>query len=336
MKAFIKAISYYLPKTVYTNDDFFREFPEAETNRSKLARIGVSERRLVEPNEIGTDIGEKCGLEFFEEHNVDPQEIDFLIFCTLDQDYYTPNAASVMHKKLSLKKDCGCIDYNLGCSGYIYGLAMAKAMLETHQLKNVLLITTSTLTKKLHPKDKSSRYLFGDAAAATLISARAGEGIGQFVLGTNGEGYDKIIVRDGGYRSPYTDRSFADYTDEYGNVTNNASFFMNGTSIFIFGLSTVPKIVNEVLRKEQKMLNDIDLFIFHQANIFLIESISKKLSIPQSKVFNYMDKVGNTVSSSIPIALYEAMKAGKAERGDKIMMVGFGVGLSWGGTIVTL
>ncbi|HXD92507.1 MAG TPA: 3-oxoacyl-[acyl-carrier-protein] synthase III C-terminal domain-containing protein, partial [Bacteroidia bacterium] len=201
----------------------------------------------------------------------------------------------------------------------------------------VLLITSSTLTKKFHPKDKSSKFVFGDGAATTLISTRElPNGIGKFVFGTDGSGKNKIIVKDGGARNAITETSIKDFTDEYGNTTNDSSFYMNGTSVFIFGLKTVPKIIMELLEKENKTIEDIDLFIFHQANLFLIDSIRKKLKITEQKTFNFMENVGNTVSSSIPIALYEAIKCGKAKKGDTILVVGFGVGLSWAATTIKL
>lgn len=227
--------------------------------------------------------------------------------------------------------------FNLGCSGFVYGLSLAKGLIESVGVKNVLLITSSTLTKTFHAKDKSSHFVFGDGAAATLISSRKNkEGIGSFVFGTDGKGKDRIIVKDGGARNKITEKSFADITDEYGNTTSDANFYMNGTSVFIFGLKTVPAAVNELLAKENRSITDIDLFIFHQANLFLIDAICAKLNIPEDRTFNYIEKVGNTVSASIPIALCEAIKAGKAKAGDKILLTGFGVGLSWAATIIEL
>ena len=337
MNAFIKAISYYLPEKKFSNDDFFMEFPESLSGINNLSKIGVSSRHVIDENKTASDIAVICAENFFEEHKISPEEIDFLIFCSLELDYYTPTTACIIHQKLNLQKNCGVLDINQGCSGYIYGLSMAKGFIESLNCKNVLLITSSSLTKKIHKKDKSSRFVFGDGAAATLISGRENiKGISNFIFGTDGNGADKIIVKDGAGKYPISETSFLEVQDDYGNITNDASFYMNGISVFSFGLKTVPNLVLDLLKKEDKKMDDINLFIFHQANLFLIKTIANKLNLTDNKVFNYMENVGNTVSSSIPIALYEAIKCGKAKKGDTIVLVGFGVGLSWAATIIKL
>lgn len=337
MKAYIQAISYHLPEKLYSNDGFFRDFPEAFAGKDNLSLIGVQERHIVDPILTASDIAVESANAFFKEHKIAPEQIDFLLFCAQEFDYYGPTTACIIHEKLNLQKSCGALDYNLGCSGFVYGLALAKGLIEGTGLKNVLLLTSSTLTKKFHPRDKSSRFVFGDGAATTLISTRENdEGIGEFIFGTNGKGAEKIIVKDGGARNPLSEKSFIDSIDEYGNTTNDASYYMDGPSVFIFGLKIVPPMIKELLEKEKLFISDIDLFIFHQANVFLIKTIGKKLSIPENKIFNYMANVGNTVSSSIPITLSEAIKCGKAKKGQKILLAGFGVGLSWAATIVKL
>lgn len=337
MNAYIKAISYYLPEKKLTNSDFFAEFPESVGSKENLLKIGVQNRYIISENETASDLGVKSAQQFFTEHSINPDEIDFLLFCSLDLDYYTPSTACVIQQRLNLKKECGALDFNLGCSGFVYGLSLAKGLIESVGMKNVLLITSSSLTKKIHKKDKSSRFVFGDGAATTLISGREKiKGIGEFVFGTDGKGANKIIVKDGGGRKALSESSYVNITDEYGNTTNDASFYMNGTGVFIFGLNTVPKLVKELLKRENKTINEIDLFIFHQANLFLIETIRKKLEIPIEKVFNHMENIGNTVASTIPIVLYEALKIGKVKSGDSVMLIGFGVGLSWAATIIKL
>lgn len=329
MKAFLKATSYHLPEKVYTNEDFFRQFPESEVNRDNLLKTGVRERHIVGANETASDLAVKAAEKFFSEHDVQRNEIDFLLFCAQEFDYYTPTTACVIQERLGLPTSCGALDFNLGCSGFVYGLSLAKGLVEGVGRQNVLLLTSSTLTKTFHPRDKSSLFVFGDGAAATLISARETPGIGEFVFGTDGKGKEKIIVQDGGARNAIGPHSNDSITDEFGNTTSRANFYMNGMSVFIFGLNTVPRVVNEVLEKEKRSLADIDLFVFHQANQFLVESIRKKLKLPAEKVYNYMENVGNTVSSTIPIALCEAQKAGRIKPGATVMVAGFGVGLSW-------
>ncbi len=334
--AYIKAISYHLPEKNYSNEDFFSQFPEARAGEENLLKTGVRNRRIIAPGETASDIAVKAAEKFFTEHKIDRSEIGFLLFCAQEFDHYTPTTACIIQERLGLPKNCGALDYNLGCSGFVYGLSLAKGLIESSGIKNVLLLTSSTLTKTFHPRDKSSWFVFGDGAAATLISSRETKGIGQFVFGTDGSGKNKIIVKDGGARNALTETSTQDVTDEYGNTTNNSTFFMNGTGVFIFALKTVPEMINELLKKEGRKIEDVDLFIFHQANLFLVDSIRKKMGVPEEKVFNFMENTGNTVSSSIPIALHEALKAGKAKKGDTIVIAGFGVGLSWAATTVEL
>ncbi len=337
MSAYIKAISYYLPEKIFSNEDFFKTFPDSITQKENYLRIGVQERHIVEENITASDIGVIAGLNLFKEHNIKPEEIDFLLFCSLEFDYHFPSSCSIIQAKLNLPKSCGATDYNLGCSGYIYGLGIAKGLIESLGMKNVLLITASTLSKKIHPKDKSSRFIFGDASAATLISSsEKNNGLGSFVFGTDGKKAEKIIIKDGAARNPISKDSYIEIEDESGNITSNAHLQMEGTGVFYFGLKTIPIMIEDVIKKEKIKLEEIDLFIFHQANLFLISTVCTKLNIPKEKVYNYMEKVGNTVASSIPITLYEAMKEGKAKPGQKILLAGFGVGLSWGATIIEL
>jgi 3-oxoacyl-[acyl-carrier-protein] synthase-3 len=336
MNSYIRSISYYLPEKIYSNEEFFGDFPEAKAGEENMLKIGVQNRRIVAIHETASDMAVSAAEKLFATQNIDRSEIDFVLFCAQEFDYYTPTTACVIQDRLGLPTRCGALDFNLGCSGFVYGLSLAKGLIESVGQKNVLLLTSSSLTRTFHPKDKSSRFVFGDGAAATLISSREENGIGRFVFGTDGKGKDKIIVRDGGARNPVSPESHQQVTDEYGNVTSAANFYMNGTGVFLFGLQTVPKLVKQLLESENRKIGDIDLFIFHQANVFLIDAIRKKLDIPTGKVFNFMENTGNTVSSSIPIALHEAIHCGKAKKGDTVLVAGFGVGLSWAACLLKL
>lgn len=336
LKAYVKSISYHLPDKVFTNDDFFLAFPEAQQNYDHYKKIGIEKRHIVDDGELASDLAVKSAQKLFEEHAIDPSSIDFLLFCAQEFDYYTPTTACVIHERLKLPKHCGALDFNLGCSGFVYGLSLAKGLIEGVGVKNVLLLTASTLTRKVHVKDRSLRFLFGDAACATLVSSRDHQGICDFVFGTDGSGSEKIIIKDGGARNVVQHNSYTEVADDYGNITSRAHMDMNGVSVFSFSVKTVPALIEELLVKNNKQLNDIDLFIFHQANLFIIETVRKKMNIPEAKVFNYLEDIGNTVASSIPIALYEAIKVGKAKPGDTILLAGFGVGLSWAATLIKL
>lgn len=336
MKAGIKAISYYLPEQKFRNEDFFRLFPDSEHN-ANLEKLGIKERRIVEKTVTASDLALKSAFQLFDENSIDKNEIDFILFCAQEFDYYTPTTACLIQNRLGIPTQCGALDFNLGCSGFVYGLSLAKGLIEASDCQNVLLLTASTLSKTFHPKDKSSRYIFGDGAAATLVSGeRESNCIGPFIFGTDGKRADKIMIKDGGARNPITEASTIDFTDDFGNTTNDASFFMNGSSIFNFGLKTVPRMIEELLEKSHLQLDSIDLFIFHQTNDFMNETIRKKCKIPQEKFLTYIETCGNTVSSTIPIVLYEAIKSGKAYKGQTILLAAFGTGLSWAATVIRL
>lgn len=336
MKAYIQAISYHLPERVFTNDDFFSLFPESLNHKSNLKKIGISERRIAAPDETASDLAVKAAEKLFAEHQISPLQVDFILFCAQEFDYYTPTTACIIQSRLNIPTHCGAMDFNQGCTGYVYGLSLAKGFIESMACRNVLLLTASTVTRKFHPRDRSSRFLFGDGAAATLICTREKQGIGQFVFGTDGSRADRIIIRDGGARNPITEASFVDISDEFGNTTNQASLYMNGAAIFNFGLKTVPTVITETLLKNNKSMEDIDMFVFHQANLFLIQTIAKKMNIPDQKIFNFVETVGNTVSSTIPIVLAEGLKCGKIRQGYTVLVCGFGTGLSWAATCIEL
>lgn len=334
MSAFIKAISYYLPPAKFTNSDYFNVFPEMAENKN-LERVGVKERRIVDPNLTSSDLGVSAAENIFLEHQIDRNKIDFILYCSLESDHPLPATSMLVHKRLMLSKNCGAIDLAVGCSGYPYALSIAKGLIESSGFKNILIINSSTLTKIIHQKDKASRFIFGDGAAATLVSCRDNNwGIGEFIFGSVSKMTDAIIIKDGGARNPIDTSSYINYKDDYGNITNNAHLYMDGPSVFNFGLKAVPQMINDLLTKSKTKLENIDLFIFHQANLYLIESIRKKLFIPEEKVFNFIETVGNTVSATIPIAIYEAQKSGKIKPGSKVLLAGFGVGLSTGATII--
>ncbi|HWY11770.1 MAG TPA: ketoacyl-ACP synthase III [Bacteroidia bacterium] len=336
MPAIIKAISYYLPEKKFSNEDFGKIFPDSLSD-ANLKKLGIKERRIVGEHQTASDLAVESALQLFKEHDIDKNEIDFILFCAQEFDHYTPTTACLIQERLEIPTHCGALDFNLGCSGYIYGLSLAKGLIDACGSKNVLLLTSSTLTKTFHPKDKSSRYIFGDGAAATIINNGPNENnIGPFVFGTDGKRGDKIIIKDGGARNTITIESNVDFEDDYGNITNNAHFFMNGTSIFNFGLKTVPKMVEELLIKAGLKIDQIDLFIFHQTNNFMNDMIRKKIGIPEEKFVVHIENCGNTVSSTIPIALHESIRIGKAKKGQIILLAAFGTGLSWAATIIRL
>lgn len=324
-------IAYYLPKKIVTNEDLVKDFPEWKAGDIEK-KTGIYKRHCAASDEIASDCATNAAKQLFEEYNIDRKSVDFLIFVTQSQDHASPTTACLIQNRLGLKKQIGAFDINLGCTGFVYALSVAKGLLATNDLENVLILTSETLTKYIHPKDRSSRTIFGDAGAAVLVSKE--HKIGSFEYGTDGSGSEVMIKRNGSFRFPFTKVRGVNYDDGYGNITNDDCFRMKGQDVFVFAVKTVPKLVAKIVAKNNMQLDDIDLFIFHQANGFLIEHLRKKIGIPKEKFFVYMREVGNTVSSTIPIAMKEAMIAGKLKKGMKVLIVAFGVGLSWGGTVI--
>jgi 3-oxoacyl-[acyl-carrier-protein] synthase-3 len=235
-----------------------------------------------------------------------------------------------------LSTKCGAIDLPLGCTGFTYCLSVAKVLVETQQATNVLILTSDIPSTVIHPKDAELRMLFGDAGAATLVSAdeSGNTDIGNFSFGTDGSGAKNLIVKRSGTRNAADMEWFKEHEDVGGMKFGRME--MNALEIFTFTLRIVPPMIDDILKKNNLVKEQIDLFVFHQANAFLLSVLRRKLKIEEEKFFIYMEEVGNTVSATIPIALYEAIKAGKAKKGDRILLAAFGIGYSWSGTVVTL
>ena len=329
MEVFIKDIAYYLPVKVINNEGLVKEFPEWSVD--KIAdKVGVGERRVAASNETAADLAVSAAETLFAKGLVPREDIDFVLFCTQSPDYKLPSSACIIQDKLGLSTQCGSFDFNLGCSGYEYGLAVAKGLVVAGVASNVLLLTGETYNRYIHPRDKGNRTIFGDGASATVISTKGFASIGEFSLGTDGSGAKHLIVKSGGARFPekFNDLSF----DEGGNPISSDFLNMNGQEIFAFTLTKVPKMMKDVLLKNDLQKEDIDLFVFHQANKYMLEHLRKKLKIEEEKFFNNLAFVGNTVSSTIPIALCDAREQGKLQ--GNILLAGFGVGLSWGATVI--
>ncbi len=331
MEAYIKAISYYLPEKVVTNEQLVEEFPEWSVE--KIAKkVGINERHIAAEDETAGDMAYKAAERLIEDNGINKEIIDFILLCTQSPDYFLPSTSCIIQSRLGLSTKCGAFDFNLGCSGYEYGLAVAKGFIMSGVAKNILLLTAETYKKHIHPKDKGNRTIFGDGASASLISTEGFAKIGEFVLGSDGSGYDRLIHKTGAMRhcQPLNDL----HDDENGNTLSSDYLFMDGKAIFDFTSDVVPPMIEETLVKHHLTMDDVDLFVFHQANKYMINYLRKLMDIDKDKFYVFMENVGNTVSSTIPIALCEAQKEGRLT--GNILLAGFGVGLSYGATIITV
>lgn len=330
-EAYIKGISYYLPEQVYTNNDLVRDFPEWSVDKV-MKKVGVEQRHLAAMDETAGDMAEKAARNLFGEYGIDPSSIDFLLLCTQSPDYFLPSTACLLQNRLGIPTSAGAFDYNLGCSGCIYGMAVAKGLIAAGIAKNVLLLTAETYNKYLHTDDKSNRSIFGDGAAACLISTEGFAKIGELELGTDGSGANNLIVKTGASRCK--EKTGLSVEDSEGHIWRDDYLYMNGGAIFNFTLDTVPIMMKQLLGKSGLEKNQIDFYVFHQANQFMLSTIRKVCTLPPEKFYLNMANVGNTVSSTILIGLKECMNDGNIQVGMKVMCCGFGVGLSWGGVVL--
>ena len=331
MKVYIKALSYYLPERIVTNAELLNDFPEWSVDKV-TAKVGVTSRHLAADNETAGDLAEKAARRLFEEYGISPSEIDFLLLCTQSPDYFLPSTACLLQHRLGIPVTSGAFDYNLGCSGCIYGLAVAKGLVSAGIARNVLLLTAETYSKCLHPSDKSNRSIFGDGAAACLISTDGFAEIGDFVCGTDGSGAENLIVKTGASKQRKPTGIFKE--DEEGHTWYDDYLYMNGGAIFNFTLETVPVLVRQLLDKSGSQKEEIDYFIFHQANKFMLNTIRKVCVLPKEKFYVSLENTGNTVSSTVLIGLKDCLLNGTIKAGMQVVVAGFGVGLSWGGTIL--
>ena len=332
MGAKITNIEYYLPEQVLTNDQLAKEFSDWFPDKIEK-KVGIRERHIVKEKETALDLAFNVSEKVLT--NYDKSKIDILMLCTQSPDYYLPTSSCILQDKLGLKTNIGAFDFNLGCSGFVYGLAMAKSFINSKIAMNILLITSETYTKHIHSKDKSNRTIFGDAAAATIIEKSETEQIGEFALGTDGSGYKNLIVPNGGLRNRYNPNA-QEIDDASGSIRTDNNLYMNGPEIFNFTIKAVPKVVLETLEKNNITLEDLDYVIFHQANKYMNEYLRKKINIPNNKYYLNLLHTGNTVSATIPIAIKDSLDNKLIKKGDKVLLVGFGVGYSWGGTIITI
>lgn len=329
--AYIKAISYYLPERVVTNEELVKIFPEWSVEKV-AQKVGVNSRHLAASDETAGDMAEKAARRLFEEYHIQPESIDFLLLCTQSPDYFLPSTACVLQDRLGIPTSAGAFDYNLGCSGCIYGMAIAKGLIAAGIAKNILLLTAETYNKYLHTEDKSNRSIFGDGAAACLISTEGFAEIQDFVLGTDGKGADNLIVKTGAARHLLpTGKS---QEDDEGHIWYDDYLYMNGGAIFNFTLDTVPGMILQLLEKHHLSQDDINYYVFHQANKFMLSTIRKFCVLPKDKFYINLENVGNTVSSTVLIGLKDCIERQVIKPNDTVMIAGFGVGLSWGGTIL--
>jgi 3-oxoacyl-[acyl-carrier-protein] synthase III len=322
MKAKISAITYHLPEMMEGNETLQRD--NADWDMSKIVgKTGIVSRYISAEGETAVDLAVDAGTKLLHNDSVNPEDINLLILVTQSPDYVLPTSACILQDRLGLTKNCMAFDINLGCSGFVYALSVAGALIETGVATKGIILCSDTYSKYIAKNDRTCRPIFSDGAAAVFVERSETDDIGPFDFGTDGSGFDKLIVKGSGARE-------ACVIEEQPHGTLE----MHGSNVFLFTMNVVPKSIKNLLERTSKTLEDIDLIVFHQASKLVIDNLIKKLSLDEEKVFTNYDSVGNTVSATIPIALKDAVSQGRLKNGDTVMIVGFGVGLSWGATLI--
>ncbi|MCY2991973.1 MAG: ketoacyl-ACP synthase III [Planctomycetota bacterium] len=336
MSAHILGIHGHLPEKVETNEDLGREQPDWDMPRI-AAKTGILARHIAAADETACDLGYAAAKKLLQRELVPAAEIDYLIFSTQTPDHLLPSNACVLQHRLQLPTQIGAIDISPGCAGFVFGLQLAQGLIHSRAARNVLLVTAETYSKLIHPRDRAVRSLFGDGATATLIGATPDDavGLGEFVVGTDGCGATSLIVPSGGFRLPRSAATAAEHVDAQGGVRSQDHLFMDGQAIFAFTLNTVPRAIAALFEKSGLTRDAVDWYVFHQANRFMLENLAKSAKLPQEKMVYHLAEVGNTVSSSIPLAIEAYVAAGRIQAGQKLLLVGFGVGFSWAACVVT-
>jgi 3-oxoacyl-[acyl-carrier-protein] synthase III len=329
----IEAIEFALPDRIVTNADLERENPG--WNMSRLVeRTGVEERRIAAPGETALDLGHRACLALAASGGLRPETIDALIFCTETPDYPLPPNSSVLHGLLNLPTNVMAFDITLACSGFVYALGIARSLILSGTASRVLIVTADTYSRLIHPGDRSSRSLFGDGGAATIVGTGPGIAILDVAFNTSGAKYDRFIVNAGGSRVPSSGTTHETTVDRSGNVRTAEHIEMDGLGVLSFFNTVVPQAVADILRRNNLSPADVDCYVFHQASLVALQGVARGLNIPFDRVVVNLAKIGNLVSASVPIALRHARDEGRLKSGQTAILCGFGVGLSWATALI--
>jgi 3-oxoacyl-[acyl-carrier-protein] synthase-3 len=332
----IESIACAFPATRLTNDELRAAYPDWDFDRLEK-RTGVFTRYVAADGETALDFAVRACKQLAEEGRLRPAEIDAVIFCTQSPDYIMPPNSCLLHGKLGLKPAVLAFDITLACSGYIYGLQLAASLIRGGSAAQVLLATADTYTRYIHPGDRATRCLFGDGGAVTIVSgAENGHAIRDIRCGTAGRHYEKFMIPAGGMRVPRSAETARQTVDRSGNIRTAENITMDGLGVLSFFNATVPCSVREIVAQNGLSMDDVDLFVFHQASQVALESLTAALRIPPEKMVYDLAETGNLVSASIPVALKRALESRRAKPGHLALLCGFGVGLSWGNALVDL
>ena len=326
--AAIGPIEVYFPDSIETNEQLQAENPKWDMDLI-YSKTGIAQRHIAAADQCASDLGVAAAQPLFERHQVDPATVDFLLFCTQTPDYPLPTTACLVQERLGLPNSCGALDYNLGCSGFVYGIALADGLIRAGSARRVLLITAETYSKYIDASDRSLRTIFGDGAAATLIEAADEPSMKAFKFGTDGSGADTLIVSRGGAR-PEAQSHKPRHRQRW-----QSDLYMDGPSLLNFTVARIPELLDAILKTAELQVEDIDLFLMHQGTRKMLEQLQDSLGLAEQQLPIVLKECGNTVSSTIPVLINELRQQEGIRPGTRSVLAGFGVGWSWAGCVWT-
>jgi 3-oxoacyl-[acyl-carrier-protein] synthase-3 len=331
----ISGISACVPKQERTNTEYSPYFLE-EDMQKLIITTGIEKRRVVDDYLCTSDLCYHAAEKLIESLGWDRNEIELLIFVSQTPDYILPMTSSILQDRLGLPKTCIAFDTTLGCSGYTYGLSIASSLLSSSKIKKGLLLVGDTISKVTSSKDRSTAPLFGDAGTATALTFNEEAQPLYFHLATDGSGHDSIKIEHGGQRNPVKIESLVSKKNGNGIEKNDCQLNLNGIDVFNFGITQAPKSVKDLLVLSNKNSDEVDFYVFHQANKLMNETIRKKIKIPSEKVPYSLTNFGNTSSATIPLTIVSELREIVSSQNKSLVLCGFGVGLSWGSVLLNL
>ena len=328
----ISAMAGAVPKQIIKNRDYTAHFDEALV-KDIIDKTGVEERRFASEGQTASDLCFAAAEQLFEDNQIDKSEVDILLFVSQTPDYRMPATSVTLQHRLGLSKSTAAFDISLGCSGFVYGISVAYAYANMPGIRKVLLLDGETRSKVYHPKDRKTGFIFGDAGVAAIIEKQE-VGHSFFSLNSDGSKSDLIKIDAGGYRNPSNEESIKEkVVDEHGNIRTDEHGYMNGADVFNFVLREIPKNIRQTLSLANTSMEELDFYVFHQANKFMNDYLAKKLKLDSSKVPSTIQKYGNTSSVSTPITIVDQLK-GQLHSPKKLLLCGFGVGMSWATAVI--
>lgn len=306
-----------------------------ETAQKISDATGVRSRHIVDETICTSDLCVPAAKQLLEELDWSPETVSLIIFVSQTPDYVLPATAASIHGRLGLSKNCSAFDINLGCSGFVYGLWTIAQLMGSGMFNRTLLLVGDTSSHLVSDQDRSAIPLFGDAAAVVALEKDNIVDPMHFDLGTDGNGVEHLIVPAGGCRTPYSEVTSQKIEDKNGNIRSQNNLYMNGTEIFTFTLREVPPMLRRVLEIAEWTLDDVDSFVFHQANLFILNYLIKRMKLDNTKVPTSIEDFGNTSSASIPLTMSYKLSERLTNDTSKLVLAGFGVGFSWAAVTLT-